>query len=198
MEFIYIASLVFGVGYLLLIILGGLEESLDFGVDGAMASSGVDGFFGLDLEAGEATGLGCSVIAAFLAGFGAVGLTLVQTGAGTILSLAASVALGYLLARGVGSVMKYVIAQQHTESFSAQSLIGSSARVTINSGPGETGEVIIEEGQTLKYPVKEIGGAALQRGDIVEIVDVVDRFLHVKKKRVLTVEDDLRTDDNLI
>ena len=173
-----------GVAYLLLMILGGLGDA--FNMDGALESTGLDALFGVDSpEVGEVSGLGCSAIAAFLAGFGAVGLTGVLAGWNMIVIVAVSIAFGYGLGRGVVALLRYVRAQQSTTVFSNRDLLGMPARVTIDSPAGKTGEVLIEGEQILKYPVKEVNGAALKRGDFVEIVDIEGRFLLVKKKRSL-------------
>lgn len=182
MEVVFGGIMLFGLLYLLMMIFGGLGEALDFGVDGAMESIGLDSIFGISDGGGEATGLGCSVIAAFLAGFGAVGLTGTVSGWSLLPMLLLAFAFGWLLARGVAVVMKYVYAQESTDVYSIDSMIGKTARVTIDSAAGKTGEVIIEDGQILKYPVQEVDGEALKRGDMVLIVDVNGRFLRVKKQ----------------
>ncbi|MEZ4671616.1 MAG: hypothetical protein R3E39_27245 [Anaerolineae bacterium] len=57
------------------------------------------------------------------------------------------------------------------------------AKVTIDVPEGKTGEVIIEGKFVQRYPVKETSGAALRRGDQVEVVDINGGILYVKKKR---------------
>ncbi len=58
-----------------------------------------------------------------------------------------------------------------------------SARVTIESAPGKTGEAMIESGAFVtRSAVKEVNGVALYRGDIVEVVNVESGLLYVKKK----------------
>lgn len=173
-----------GIAYLLMMILGGIGDA--FNMDGALESTGLDALFGLDSpDVGEVSGLGCSVIAAFLAGFGAVGLTGTLAGWNGVVILAAAVGFGYALGRGVSALLRYVRAQQSTSVYSNHDLVGSPARVTIDSPAGKTGEVLIEGEHILKYPVKEVNGAALKRGDIVDVVDIEGRFLQVKKKRSL-------------
>lgn len=183
MEFIFGAMLVFGVGYMFLMIVGGIGSSTDFGVDGIFHDLHLDALFGLDADtSGEITGIGCSVIAAFAAGFGAVGLTATRMGWNVFVGLGLALLMGYLLGLAVTRFMQVVMASQSTERFSSQDLIGFSARVTINTPPGQTSEVMVEEGQMLKYAAKEINGAELKRGDIVQIVDVEGTHLRVKKK----------------
>lgn len=184
MEIVFGGMMVVGLLYLLLMIFGGMSEALDFGVDGALESVGLDSVFGLaEVDAGEATGLGCSVLAAFLAGFGAVGLTGSVLNWSPLVLMALALLFGWLLARGVAVFMRFVFDQQSTEVYSIDTMIGKSARITIDSPAGKTGEAMIEDGQVLKYPVKEINGQALKRGDIVEVVDINGRFLQVKKKK---------------
>ncbi len=185
MELIFLGIMLLGVFYLLLMIISGVGELGDFGVDHALDVTGLDTVFGLDTsEASEASGLGCSVIAAFLAGFGVVGLVGSLLNWSLLVVIVIAAAFGLLLGRMVMRVLRFVYAQQATDVSSVHDLIGSSGRVTIHSGPGKTGEVLIESGQILKYPIKEINGAELKRGDTVEVVDVQGSFLHVKKKRV--------------
>lgn len=184
MEVLFGAILLMGVAYLMLMILSGIGHSTDFGVDGLMHDLHLDALFGLDMDgAGEATGIGCSVIAAFMAGFGAVGLTATRLGWPVLIVLIVSLGLGYLLAFAVARFMRFVMASQSTERFSIQELVGVNARVTINTPSGETGEVMIESGQMLKFAVREINGAELKRGDVVTIVDVDGTQLRVKKKQ---------------
>jgi membrane protein implicated in regulation of membrane protease activity len=184
MAFVFGALMLLGVLYLLLMIFSGLGHAIDMDVDGALDKSGLSAVFGLDKTAAdEASGLGCSVIAAFLAGFGAVGLT------GTLLDwplpliLIAALVVGVLLGRGVARALRFVYAQQSTAVYANEELIGQFARVTINSAAGKTGEALVEGDHILKFPIREVGGAELRRGDTVEIVDVQGRFLLVKKKR---------------
>ncbi|MBZ0298004.1 MAG: YqiJ family protein [Anaerolineae bacterium] len=187
MELLFLGIMLTGLLYLLLMIFSGIGEVADFGIDGALESTGLDAVFGLDLDAGdtgEVSGLGCSVIAAFLAGFGVVGLVGSLLHWSLLLIILCAVAFGLLVGRLVVRILRFVYSQQSTEVYSAQDLVGSSGRVTINSGAGQTGEVLIESGQILKYPIKEVSGAELKRGDTVEVVAVQGRFLHVKKKRV--------------
>ncbi|MCB9451290.1 MAG: NfeD family protein [Anaerolineaceae bacterium] len=183
MELVFGGMLVFGIGYLLLMILGGIGEMTDFGVDGVLDSLGLDALFGFEVgDAAEASGLGCSVIAAFLAGAGAVGLTASLTGWSFLESLLAALVFGFVLARLTVVAMRFLYRQQsESVHFSSRDLIGQSGRVTIDSAPGTTGEIMLEYGEVTKYPVKEADNQPLHRGDIVEIVGVEGRFLQVRK-----------------
>jgi membrane protein implicated in regulation of membrane protease activity len=182
MVVIFSLIMMIGVAYLLLMIFSSIGDA--FNVDSALESTGLDTLFGLDSpNVGEVSGLGCSAIAAFLAGFGAVGLTGTLAGWNLIVIVAISIGFGYVLGRGVVALLGYVHSQQSTSVFASHDLLGMPARVTIDSPAGKTGEVLIEGEQILKYPVKEVNGAALKRGDIVEVIDIDGRFLQVKKKR---------------
>lgn len=182
MEWIFGGLMVFGLLYLLLMIFGSALELGD--VDGLMESTGMDSVFGLDTpDAAEISGLGCSVIAAFLAGFGAVGLAGTLSGWSLVVSLIGAVLIGLVFGRVVVQALVFVYRQQTEAVGSIDRLIGESARVTIDSAPGKTGEAIIESGEITKYPIREINDAELRRGDTVEVVNVQGRVLQVKKKR---------------
>lgn len=184
MELIFGAMLVGGLLYLLLMIVGGIGETLDVDIEGAVKGTGIDAVLGLDSpDSSEISGLGCSVIAAFMAGFGAVGLVGSLSGWPVLIMLGVALVFGLLMGRAVSAALRFVYAQQSTSVYSNDEMIGLSARVTINSAPGKTGEAIIESGQVLKYPVKEVSGAELKRGDTVQVVDVQGQVLLVKKKR---------------
>lgn len=184
MEILFLIIMLVGLLYLLLMIFGGAVTVIDIDIDSALESTGLDTVFGLDSAGGgEASGLGCGVIAAFLAGFGAVGLTGSIGGWNPLAMLVAAVLFGWLLGRAIVALLRFVYAQQSTDVFRSETLIGQSARVTIDSPAGKIGEAMVEEGEIRKYPIKEMSGLALQRGDTVEIVDINGRFLRVKKKR---------------
>jgi membrane protein implicated in regulation of membrane protease activity len=179
MEWIYGAFLLLGVGYLLLTIVGGLVEGVDTGVDSVLDAVGLDIVLGLD--GAEAAGLGCSVLAAFAAAFGAVGLVSTLSGWSLILSLLVALAVGMVIARLSSAALRYVYAGQHSEVSSIQQIIGATARVTIDTPSGMTGEIMVEKGEIARYAVKEINGEALRRGDLVEIVSVEGNQLRVRK-----------------
>ena len=182
MAMLFLAIMIAGLAYLLLMIFSGVGNV--FEVDSVLESIGIDALFGMDMStSGDASGLGCGVIAAFLTGFGAVGVTGSVGGWNPLLMIAAAIAFGWVLGQVMMRVLRFVYAQQSTEVFHNEDLIGASARVTINSGAGKTGEAMVELGEIRKYPIKEINGAALQRGDVVEILNINGRFLDVKKKR---------------
>ncbi|MBN8618034.1 MAG: hypothetical protein J0L63_03960 [Anaerolineae bacterium] len=183
MEWIFLIVMAVGLIYLLMMILGVAGNNPDFDVDSALKWAHVDGLFGSGGLDGEASGLGCGVIAAFLAGFGAVGLTGTAAGWNPVLLLVAAVVFGWLLGRGVTGLLKFVYAQQGTDIFDEQRLIGVEGRVTIDSPAGKMGEAMIELGEIRKYAIMEVSGMALHRGDTVEVRAVEGRVLRVKKKR---------------
>ena len=171
MEIVFAALMVAGLAYLVLMI-AGLGDIVDIDIDGVGAVFG-----------GDATGFGCGVIAAFLAAFGATGLTGVALNVSPPLIIVLSVIVAYAIGRVVVMVLKYVYAQQSGGVEPLERLIGTSARVTLDAETGSTGEILVETDEVARYPVREINSANLKRGDIVEIVDVQGRYLSVKKKR---------------
>ncbi|MEO0563468.1 MAG: hypothetical protein AAF125_15265, partial [Chloroflexota bacterium] len=66
--------------------------------------------------------------------------------------------------------------------FSVNDLVGMTARATINSDAGKTGEVMVEVGRMVKYPVREVNNQPLARGDEVRILAVDGRYLEVEKQ----------------
>lgn len=189
MEWIFLSIMLVGLLYLLLMIFGGAIHMID--VDGLLDSTGLDSVFGLHTDGGEATGLGCGVIATFLAGFGAVGLTGSLGAWNPLVMLLAAALFGWLLARGVTGLLRFVVAQQATDVFHNETLIGQYGRVTIDSAAGKIGEAMVEQGEIRKYAIREMSGAALHRNDIVEIVGISGRFLQVKKKRQPNTEEEV-------
>jgi hypothetical protein len=181
MEWLFLALMIFGLAYLVLMIVSGIGDLMPIDVDGMLEGTGIDSLMGLE-GAEDASGLGCSVIAAFLAGFGAVGLTGTVMAWNPLLMLLVATGFGWGLGRVVVAIMSFVFRQQSTEVFHKDDLIGLSARVTIDTAAGKTGEAMVESGAIRKYPVQEVNGAALQRGNTVVIVDVNGPFLQVKKK----------------
>lgn len=160
--------------------------SLVFGEMGgdhaADAHIDVDTHIGGDTH-GDGGEFGCMIVAAFLAAFGAVGLLGSLSGWNMLVTLVAAVVFGAVIGRGVMSLLRFVVRQQGTEVSNIESLVGSTARITIDTPAGKTGEAIIEEGYVAKYPVREAGNNPLTRGDYVEIVEIRNGTLYVKKKR---------------
>lgn len=166
MPWIFGVFTVIGVAYFLYtIFLGGeLGDGADSGSDGSE--------------------FGFTIVAAFLAVFGAVGLLGWFSGWSLPVTLLAALVVALGAGRGVMALLRLVMRQQSTSVTHIGDLIGESARVTIDTPPGTTGEVLVEGEYVGKYAIKEINGAALRRGDHVEIVDTSSGILQVKKKRV--------------
>jgi len=129
-------------------------------------------------------GFGFTVLAVFLAGFGSIGLLGSLSGWGLGLTLIAALIFGVILGRMALTLLRWVFKQQSGKIVSREAeLIGISGRVTIEVPEGKIGEVMIERDFVQRYPIKEMNGAALQRGDQVEVVDINGGILTVKKKR---------------
>ncbi len=178
MTLFFAAAFAVGALYLLLMVVGGLGDALDLDINlggGAEVLSGTDGV-------GEATGIGCNVIAGFLVAFGAIGLAGSLAEWNTAVVLVAAVVFGYIVGRLIARFIRFIYAQQSDPVASSQTLVGQMARVTINSPADKLGEAIVEDGQVVKYAVREVSGAALARGDSVQIVSIDGRILNVKKK----------------
>ncbi len=174
-PWIFVAIMTIGVTYLLIsIVFGGLIDfDGDIDIDGA-----------LDATESEATGLGCSVISAFLSGFGSVGLLGSLSGLSLIGSIIAGVIFGVIVGKLFTTVMQYVLRQQSNDLLTTQSLIGKMARITVDIPAGQTGEALVESESLIKYAVKAVSDEVeLKKGDYVEIIDVHDGRIFVKKKR---------------
>jgi membrane protein implicated in regulation of membrane protease activity len=146
---------------------------------------GGDGIDGADI--GDASGDGnftLMVAAAFASAFGAVGLLGTLSGWAMLTTLAFALIFGLVIGRGVLSVLRFVMRQQSTSVAHVDGLIGSSARVTIETPEGAISEAMVEGEYVQKYAIKEINGAPLHRGDLVEVVDADGSVLFVKKKRL--------------
>ncbi len=166
--------MVFGVGYLLLTLAfgevaeaaGGLLE----GADGILEGFGIDLF--PESTPGEDTGKGlsCGLIAAFLAGFGVIGTLASLFGAGAGLSILVALVSGVLFGGLYFAFVGFLTRQEATTSSSVSDLIGSTARVTTRTPAGGTGEAFLEvRGQRKRYPIREVNGLPLARGDLVEV-----------------------------
>jgi membrane protein implicated in regulation of membrane protease activity len=140
----------------------------------------------VDLSA-DASGdneFGLMLVAAFMSAFGAFGLLGTLSEWGLPLTLGVAVIAGLLVGRAALVVLRYVTRQQSTVITSGDVLIGATGRVTIDAPAGSTTEVIIEDGYVAKYAAREIDNHALRRGDHVDIVNVENGTLYVKKKRM--------------
>ena len=176
----FIAIMTLGVTYLLIsIVLGGLIDiDADVDIDG--------GLDGMDATESETRGLGCSVISAFLAGFGSVGLLGTWSGFPLIINIIAGIIFGLVLGKSFTVVLRYVLRQQSNDLITTRSLIGSRARITVNIPAGQTGEALVESESVIKYATKAVDDdVELKKGDYVEIIDVHDGRIFVKKKRFI-------------
>lgn len=180
-PYLYGAILTVGLIYLLFSIFAG---------DIAELSGDVDLDISTDADAAETRGLGCSVIAAFMAGLGSMGLLGTLSNWGALFTLLAAVAFGLIFGRTTVAALRFVMRQQSNDLMTSDSLVGLMARVTIDTPPGKVGEALLEGESLVKYPVKATSDeVALQRGDYVEVMYVENGRLYVKKKRIM--EDEL-------
>ena len=177
----YGSMLLAGSVFLLIsIALGGLGEAVlgaDFGFD-------LDLDLDLDLgevEASEGRNLGCLTIAAFLAGFGAVGLVATGLQLPLVLGLLFALAIGVLVGRLTMGLLRFVLRQQSSAVIDQTSLLGKEARVTIFTPAGHVGEALVESGMLMKYPVEAVDGSPLVKGEIVTVLDVRNGHLIVRK-----------------
>lgn len=161
---IFAAFTLFGVGYFLFVIFFGDFGDVDVGFS--------DGEFSVLLIAG------------FSAGFGSLGLLGTLSGWSLPLTVLLALGFGYLFGKAGTMILRYVMRQQTKDSIpQMRNLVGMSARVTIDSAEGKTGEVMLEESAYVtRSAAKEVNGMALKRGDIVQIVSVESGLLYVKKK----------------
>jgi membrane-bound ClpP family serine protease len=127
-------------------------------------------------------GFGGMIGAAFLAVFGVIGLLGTLSGWNLIVTLIAAIVIGVLMGRLVMAILRLVMNQQ-TPSIAPEDLVGMIARVTIDTPAGKTGEAIMDSPHVTKFPVRETSGAALKRGDQVEVIDFNSGILYVKRKR---------------
>lgn len=150
-----------GIGYFAFIIIGG-----------ELADGMGDGEFG---------GL---LIAAFSAGFGAFGLLGTLSQWPLWVTLAAAIGFGYGMGKFGTTILKLVLRQQTQDSISSvDALVGLSGRVTIDTPAGKTGEVMLDGAEHItRSAAKEVSGAALKRGDTVQVVRAESGLLYVKKK----------------
>lgn len=169
-PWIFAAVMLVGVLYLLVnIIFSGGDTDID-----------ADHFLGDS----EGEGVGCSAISAFMAGFGAMGLLGALSGWNILVSIGVALIFGLLLGRVVIAVLRLVYRQQSTALITPEELIGSFVRVTVNTPAGKTGEGLVEGAYRMKYPIRDIHNTPLQKGDYVEVVEVREGRLYVKKKRM--------------
>lgn len=192
-PWIFAAIMAAGVTFLLIsIFLGDIADldadvdvdvgGIDIDVDGAL--DGLAGDIAGDADVAESRNLGCMVIAAFLTGFGAMGLMGSLADWSLFFSVLAGLAFGLIFGRSTAAVLSFVMRQESTDMVTTQSLVGTFARITIDVPAGRVGEAIAEGKSLIKYPVKATSDEVeLKKGDYVEIVEVRQGRLYVKKKR---------------
>lgn len=174
-----------GVYMITSLLLGGFADAgLDVGGD---VDADLDIDFGgsdadIDASGGEdAVGLSLNVMAAFCVGTGAMGLVASLNDWSVLLTILTSVLFGLLLGRAFQVILGYVFRQQGGDVTSTASLIGSTARVTVDTPAGRLGEALIEEPARMKYAVQHLRDEPLEKGDMVRVVEVVNGRLHVRK-----------------
>lgn len=186
-PWIFASILAVGLIYMLFsIFFGGLVDvdadldlDMDFDIGG---DAGVD--IGGDAEASsEARGIGCSVISSFMVGFGSMGLIGSLSGASLIFSILSGLIFGLIFGRTMLWALRFVLRQQSNDLMTTNSLIGTRARMTINTPAGKVGEALVEADSLIKYPVVSLDKETpLNKGDYVEVVDVMNGRLLVKKR----------------
>lgn len=150
-------------------------EAADLGDAGAALSG----------DAAELQNLGCTAISAFLVGFGSLGLLGTLAGWPLLLSILGGALLGVFFGRMTQVVLRFVLRQQSSDLLTTESLIGTQARITVDTPAGQTGEALVEGDSFIKYAVRAASDEiALKKGDYVEIVNVENGRIYVKKKRM--------------
>lgn len=190
-PWIFAAIMAGGVTFLLISIFLGdfadLDADVDVDIGGIDVDGALDGLVGDivgDADVAEGRNLGCMVIAAFLTGFGAMGLLGCLAEWSLLFSVLAGLAFGLIFGRSTAAVLRFVVRQESTDLLTTDKLVGAFARITINTPAGHTGEAIVESESLIKYPVKAVSDdVELKKGDYVEIVEVRQGRLYVKKKR---------------
>ena len=172
LAWIFAALTVVGMLYFLTSLIFGGDLG-DFGLD-----LGIDfGFGGGDTDGG----FGAMLVAAFLSGFGAIGLIGRLSDWNLLTTLLFAAVVGLVLGRAVVSLLKFVVSQQ-SESIRDENLIGSNARVTIDVPAGKTGEAILEGTSVEKHTIRAVDDdEALSKGDSVTVVNIQNGILYVRK-----------------
>jgi len=161
---------------------GSADIDLDLSAD-----AGVDFDAGADLDAGHGASsvspFKPTVIAAFLAVFGGIGMITLPL-AGVYLaftvSAAAGLVAGYVIYR---YVYTFLYNAQNTSTVDKQSLVGSAAKVTEYIPPGKYGKITyVVKGGTYTAPAKSEDGGEISRGTEVEIISIIKNTYYVKKR----------------
>jgi hypothetical protein len=77
--------------------------------------------------------------------------------------------------------MRFVLRQQSNDLLTPDRLIGTTARITVNTPAGRIGEALVESEERIKYPAKNVVNEPLNKGDIVVIEEVRAGRLYVRK-----------------
>jgi len=179
---------VVGAGFLLLSEFVGevAEVSGDImeGLDGMLEGVGIDLIPDAlwDHETGGIKGIGCSSIAAFMTGFGAVGLISSINDDPAFVSILWGLFAGVSLGVIYIGVTTFIARQQSNSIIQVSDIIGLKGSATIDSKAGEIGQVAVVIRGTMKaYPAVEENGAELHRNDPVTITKLQGGRLYVKK-----------------
>lgn len=136
---------------------------------------------GLRWIAGEGTLIG--LFAAFLVGFGAVGLGVAWLGGSFLLGIVLATVFGFLVG-GVYVVVVTLLDESELDPVvSEPALIGLTAHVIGETPPGAVGEgVLVVQGQRHRFPIRELNGESLQPEDLVTVVRLEEGALYVRKE----------------
>ena len=137
------------------------------------------------LDAGHAHPISGTVLATFITGFGGGGAVAhYYLGWSVLGGLALAVAAGIAVGAAAFGVLELVFQQtQAGAEFSLDSLVGREAEVIVGIPAGGTGEVAyVVKGQREACPARTVDGAAVPRGCLVVVEEVLGATLHVRRK----------------
>jgi hypothetical protein len=157
----------------------GININLDFldNIGDANLDAVIDGIDATQ----EVRGFGCAVLAAFMTGFGALGLAGSLSGWTLVQTLAVAVACGVAMSWAASRAFKWVVRQQHTSVVKDKDFVGVMARMTIDTPADKVGEALVEGKSLMKYAVKEVNLIELKKGDYVTVVGMGKGYLEVRK-----------------
>lgn len=169
-------------------LLGQLLDFAGFGGDldaGGDMDIDVDG--GIDLD-GDLSGVPVSplkpiTIAAFVTVFGGLGMILLRSSYGPLLSAAVAAASALLVSY---ILYRFIIVPLHraqnTSAVSQAALIGSLAYATLLMEEGKFGKIrYTVEGNTYSAPAKSVDGKMIVKGAPVVIIDIKKNTFYVKE-----------------
>lgn len=171
-EFLGLTGIFWVLASALLAGLGGHHDTGggDLSLDGAHADTGH-----LDADSGHAEPgfpfLSPYVIAAFLAGLGITGTTLLSLGLPALVHLPAALAGGALLGGGIGLFLHKLRTTWSTSAVTRRHhLLGASAEVSVSIPEGKVGEVrLVAGGKRLTLAARTVDGRPLPTGASVRI-----------------------------